>query len=190
MIGEGAAELDLEFADELGTENVFDHVGVAIDMARGDVGVLDEIGFPEPVIAGDAGRFAEARLGKAQATGWSRLEMIFATGDAKDAAELARRPGSLREEGLIGKGTIRNGAFTGLILEDLVDGPEKMLAVFLAAQGGLTEDPWEDPAGRGEEHADEEERGGDEDDDGTCGQLRRERADHCPEPSTRSSDER
>ena len=133
MIRERTTKFGLEFADELGAENVFDHVGVAIDVARGDVGVLNEVGFPEPVISGNPGRFTEARLGKAETTGRSGLEVIFATGDTEDAAELARRPGSFREEGLVGKGTIHDGTFAGLILEDLVGGPEKVLAVFLAA---------------------------------------------------------
>ena len=90
MIGECATEFGLEFADELGAENVLDHVGIAIDVARRDVGVLDKVGLPEAVIAGDAGGFAEARLGKAETTGGRGLEMVFATGDTEDATELAR----------------------------------------------------------------------------------------------------
>lgn len=189
MIGEGTAEFGFEFADELGTEDVFDHVSVAIDVARGDVGVLDEIGLPEPVIAGDSGGLAEAGFGKAKTPGRSRFEVILAFGDPDDATELTRRPGSFREESVVGKGTIHDRAFGGLILEDLVGGTEKMLAVFLAAQGGLIQDPRQHATGWGEEHADKEKRGCDEDDDGSGRQLRGERTDRGPEPSARPADE-
>ena len=57
--GDSVAEDAFEFAHEVGFEDVFDHVGIAVNMAGGDVGVGDEVGFPEAVVAGDAGGFAE-----------------------------------------------------------------------------------------------------------------------------------
>src|SRR5688572_28110855 len=40
----------LQLADHLRAENVFDGVGIAIDVARRDVGVGDEVKLPEPML--------------------------------------------------------------------------------------------------------------------------------------------
>ena len=47
-------EVGLELPNEFCPEDVLDHVGITINMARSDVGILDEVGFPEAMVPCDA----------------------------------------------------------------------------------------------------------------------------------------
>ena len=50
--------------DHLAAEHVLDRVGVAVDVAGGDVGVVDEVRLPQPVIAHGARRVGQADVGR------------------------------------------------------------------------------------------------------------------------------
>ena len=54
------AEDSLKFAHQLGFKNVFDHIGISVDMAGSNLCMGHEIGFPEPVVSGYPGCFSKA----------------------------------------------------------------------------------------------------------------------------------
>ena len=54
------AENALEFANKLRIENVLYHVRITVYVTGGDVGMGNEVSFPETVVASDAGGLAEA----------------------------------------------------------------------------------------------------------------------------------
>ena len=54
----GRREPRLELGDDARGEHVLDLIGVAVDVIRGDVGLLDEEELPQPVGPDDAGRLA------------------------------------------------------------------------------------------------------------------------------------
>ena len=85
-------EVGLELPDEFGAEDVFDHVGIAIDMARSDVSILNKIGFPQAMIPRDARGFAESGFREKDFPGSSGFEVIFASPDFQDFAKLQGRP--------------------------------------------------------------------------------------------------
>ena len=74
---------------DFGTEKVLDHVGIAVDVAGGDVGVCDEIHFPEAVVPGDAGGFAKAGFREAELAGGLALDVVFGTGLADEFWEFS-----------------------------------------------------------------------------------------------------
>jgi hypothetical protein len=58
--GFGEVEFGFKLVDDFGSKEVLDHVGITVDVAWGNVGVFDEVEFPETVVAGDAGGFPES----------------------------------------------------------------------------------------------------------------------------------
>ena len=48
-----AGECLLQLFDKFGIEDMFDEICVTVDVAGGDVGMEDEVGFPETVVSGD-----------------------------------------------------------------------------------------------------------------------------------------
>ena len=114
--------------DDFGAEEVFDHVGVAVDVAGGDVGVGDEVDFPEAVVAGDAGGFAEAGFGEAEFAAGLAFEVVFGAGLADEFGEFAFGPVAVLVELGEGDGEVFEGFALLGVFEDFVGGAEEVLS--------------------------------------------------------------
>lgn len=183
--GVAIAEFLLETANEIGLKDVLDHVGVAVDVTRGYVGVLHEIDLPEPVIAGDAGSLTESFLSEAEAILSGIFEMAHGTLGTNDAIEISRSPGSLGQKIGSGKGKIRNRGGTLSIavffpsygFQDFIGGSEQVLAIHFFPKPSMPEPAPEHTSSRSEDHADHKKEGGYEHDDGARRKPGKQRAE-------------
>lgn len=81
-----AGECQLQLFDQFGIEDMFDEVRVTVDVAGGDVGMEDEVGFPETVVAGDGPRIAGSAFGKSPAV-YDGLEKPVGDGSTDQSSE-------------------------------------------------------------------------------------------------------
>ena len=185
-----------ELAHHFGVKDVLDHVGVAVDVTGRNVGVGDEVGFPEAVIAGHAGGFAKAGFAEKDGAVGAAFEMLESVLGAQSSFEFADGPSALGEDGFEGKGSVFDevSAFTVMLImvaflfEDFVGGTEDVLAGHFLAKPFLAQRPRKDTACGGEKHAGKKEGGGNEHDKGACGKVGIEGADTGAEPATEGSE--
>ncbi|MFT6594738.1 MAG: hypothetical protein ACJAT3_000705, partial [Akkermansiaceae bacterium] len=85
--GFGEFEFGLELVDDFGAEEVFHHVGIAVDVAGGNIGVSNQIEFPEAVVSGDSRGFAKAGFGEAKFAGGLSFHVVFGAGLADQFRE-------------------------------------------------------------------------------------------------------
>jgi len=182
-------EFGFELVDHFGAEDVLDHVGVAVDVGGGDIGVLDEIKFPEAVVPGDAGCLAEAGLGEAQFTGRLTLEVVLAAGLTDEAREFSFGPNAVVAESLEGDGEIFKRMAFLLGLHDFVDGAEDVLSADLSFQLALSEIAGEDAAGGAEDHGDEEDDSCGDDDNRSSGEVFKKGGEGGAQPAGEAADE-
>ena len=87
----GFREIELRFklSYDFRAEEVLHHVRIAIDMTGRDVGVLDQIEFPKPMVSGQSGSFSKPSLGETELAGWLSLQMILRPGLPDETGEFA-----------------------------------------------------------------------------------------------------
>jgi len=123
--GATLAQFGLQPLNELGLEDVLDHIGVAVDVARGDVGVGDEIDFPETVISSDACGFTKSCLRELEITIGNAFKVSGGRFLADDSVELGGFPGAFGEEGSTREGQVADRGAVGRIrFEDLKCGAQ------------------------------------------------------------------
>lgn len=77
----------------LRAEDVLYRIRITIDVARCDIGVFDQIHFPQPVVARDARRFTKSRFRKPQKAPISRVfQMIFPARISHQTRKFPARP--------------------------------------------------------------------------------------------------
>ena len=95
--------------DDFGTQEVLNHIGIAVDVGGGDVGVFDEVELPEPVVAGDAGGFAKAGFGKANLTSGTALDVVFGASLTDNFGKFALGPVAVLAKEIYRNGEVLNG---------------------------------------------------------------------------------
>ena len=93
----GERQGPFEFGDELGREHVFDLVGVAIHVGGCDVGILDEVHFPQAVIAEDPASPPAPMWGESVPPGWICGDVAALHGAAQRSAGRGGQPAAAAE---------------------------------------------------------------------------------------------
>ena len=106
--------------DDFGTQEVLNHIGIAVDVGGGDVGVFDEVEFPEAVVAGDAGCFTKAGFGEADLSSGASLDMIFGAGLADNFGKFALGPVSVPAKEIHGDREVLDGVCLLGVFENFV----------------------------------------------------------------------
>lgn len=96
------AEESFEGGDHGRVEHMFDGIGPLIDATWGDIGVGDEVDFPEAVIANELLGLEPAGFGEAEGMGGRVVEETVVGETADDALEVGWGPASQREEIWVG----------------------------------------------------------------------------------------
>ena len=96
--------------DDFCTEKVFDHVCITVNMVWGNVGVFNEVEFPESVVSGDAGGFAKSRFRKSKFTRGLAFDVIFGATLPNQSGEFALAPVSVLTRRSISIGTFLRGS--------------------------------------------------------------------------------
>jgi len=175
--------------DDFGPEEVLDHVGVAVDVAGGDVGMGDEIHFPESVVPGDAGGFAEAGFGEAEFTRGLAFDVVLGAGLTDEFGEFTLGPVAVLTKKFERDGKVfERFGFLG-VFENLVGGAEEVLAAYFFLELAMAEVAGEDALGPAKDHADEEDGGSGDDDDGPGGEVGIESGNGGSEPAGDGTDD-
>ena len=104
---------------------MFDVVGVTVDVARCDIGVSDQIDFPESVVAHYPRRLGLATLGQCQRVVRGETQVTAPGGPPQLAVELARCPGPRPHQRRARHPHVR--VITEVCLVPLVHGAKQML---------------------------------------------------------------
>ena len=95
--------------DDFCTKKVFDHVCITINMVWGNVGVFNEVEFPESVVSCDAGGFAKAGFGKANLSSRTALDVVFGASLTDNFGKFALGPVAVLAKEIHRNGEVLNG---------------------------------------------------------------------------------
>lgn len=148
----------VQLPDQVWAKQVFDVIGIAVDMAGGDVGVEDQVGFPQAMITNDRTRLSGTGCAEAMSVQITDEETV-AAGGSEQSLQSPRGPGTAVQDRHIGDDVVEKwvGAvvprFRQAGFEKFVDGPEQVMATDSLARRALYEETLEDSSATPEQHA-------------------------------------
>ena len=140
---------------------MLNEIRIPIDVTGRDIGMRDQVKFPQPVVARDPAGFAEPRFRQMDQGGLRqgiRLNVILVPGMGQKPGKLRIGPAAVFQEKLTRNRTVRDRLPHGF--ENLISRAKQVLTPHPALQTRVIEQPGDNAAGRAEEHADEKQGSG------------------------------